>query len=92
MTTAELIEERLAARFAPVHLEIHDESARHAGHPGAASGGGHFRLVLVARAFEGLSRIEQQRLVHAALADLMRERIHALTMRTLSPSEWSSAK
>ena len=89
--TAALIEARLRERFAPVHLELHDESARHVGHAGAAAGGGHFKLVLVAGAFEGLARIEQHRLVHAALADLMAERIHALSLVTCSPDEWSRA-
>jgi BolA protein len=88
VTTAEAIVERLRERLAPLHLELRDESARHAGHAGASSGGGHFRLVVVSAAFAGLARIEQHRLVHAALSDLMRERIHALSITTYLPGEW----
>ena len=54
-------------------MEVEDESHLHAGHPGAAAGGGHFRAVIVADCFEGLSRVAAQRLVYQALADEMRQ-------------------
>lgn len=49
--------------------------------------GQHFEAVVVSRAFEGKSRIERHRLVYAALGDRMRERVHALSMKTLTPEE-----
>ena len=73
--------------LAPLAIEIHDESAQHAGHPGAASGGGHYRLRLASPAFIGQSRIERHRLVYDALADLMQREIHALAMTLLAPDE-----
>ena len=81
------IARRLEARFAPHRLEVVDESAAHAGHAGAAAGGGHFRALVVSDAFEGVPRVERHRLVYDALRDLMPQRIHALALRTLTPSE-----
>ncbi len=88
-TTAREIELRLRERLRPEHFELHDDSARHAGHPGAAEGGGHFRVVVVSQGFEGQTRLERHRTVHAALDDLMGRQIHALTLRTLTPGEWA---
>ena len=87
-TTAERIEALLRDRFQPVHLELNDDSARHAGHPGAAGGGGHFTLVIVSAAFEGLSLLEQHRQVNEALKELLGAEIHALAMRTVPLSAW----
>lgn len=87
MDTAREIERILREQFRPTRLELRDLSARHAGHPGATSGGGHFRVVLVSRVFEGLSRLEQHRRVHESLAGLFGERIHALQLTTAAPSE-----
>jgi len=70
------------------HVEIIDDSAAHAGHLGAQGGGGHFRVLVVARCFEGLGRVAAQRLVYQALGDFMRTDIHALEMRTLTPEQW----
>ena len=75
------LRESLAAD--PVHVV--DESHLHAGHAGAREGGGHFRAVIVSERFAGLSRVQAQRLVYAALDDEMGEHIHALAMRTLTP-------
>jgi BolA protein len=82
------LESTLRAGFAPVHLEIVDESAKHAGHAGARAGGGHFRVVIVSEAFRGLGPVERQRAVYALLGDAMRSAIHALALRTLAPEEW----
>ena len=84
--TVDRIRDRLAA-LGPVELSIEDDSARHAGHVGAASGGGHYNLCLVSARFEGKSRIERHRLVYDALADLMQREIHALAMVLLAPGE-----
>ena len=84
------IETRLRDAFAASHVDVVDESHRHAGHAGAASGGGHFRAIVVSARFEGLSRVARQRLVYEALAAEMRAEIHALALRTLTPAEWDA--
>ena len=86
------IEARLRAVLAAPHVDVVDESHLHAGHAGAASGGGHFRATIVSARFEGLSRVARQRLVYDALAAEMRAEIHALSMQTFTPSEWESAR
>lgn len=88
MTTIELIEQRLRERLAPTHLELLDDSAKHAGHRGATSAGGHYRLVIVSNEFEGRSLIERHRLVNEAVRDLFGLKIHALSMQTLTPDQW----
>jgi BolA protein len=79
-----LLRERLAAQ----HVEVTDESHLHAGHAGAAGGAGHFRAVIVSPRFEGRSLVERQRLVYGALSEMMRDEIHALALRTLTPQQW----
>jgi BolA protein len=86
----QLIRQRLAA-LRPTRLELVDDSARHAGHAGARSGGGHYRLLIVAEAFAGQPRLRRHRLVHEALGELMQGRIHALSVQALTPGEASSA-
>ena len=90
MTTIELIEQRLRERLVPTHLELHDDSAKHAGHRGATSSGGHYRLVIVSSEFEGKTLIERHRLVNEAVHDLFGPKIHALSMRTLTPDQWKT--
>lgn len=90
MTTIELIEQRLRERLDPPHLEILDDSAKHEGHRGATSSGGHYRLVIVSAEFDGKSLIERHRLVNEAVRDLFGTKIHALSMRTLSPDQWKA--
>jgi len=82
------IEDTLKAALEAVHVEVIDESHLHAGHAGARDGGGHFRALVVSDRFEGHDRISRQRLVYAALADEMGSEIHALSMETLTCSEW----
>lgn len=84
----ELIADRLRRELEATYVEVSDESARHAGHAGAA-GGGHFRVLVVSPRFEGLSRLAAQRLVYAALGELMTSAVHALQMQTLTPAEWA---
>lgn len=88
--TAERMRERLQS-LTPQQLRIEDESAQHAGHAGAASGGGHYRLTLVSAAFAGKPRLARHRLVYDALADLMQREIHALAMTLLAPDEAPAA-
>jgi BolA protein len=90
MKTLELIEQRLRERLTPVHLEIQDDSAKHAGHRGATSSGGHYRLVIVSDEFEGRTLIERHRLVNDSVSDLFGSQIHALSMRTLTPDQWKA--
>lgn len=86
-TRMDQIRARLDATFAPMQCQLDDESALHAGHAGAASGGGHFRLRLVSARFEGLNRVNRQRLVYDCLHDMMHTDIHALAIIALAPSE-----
>ena len=88
--TARWIEATLRTAFAPVHLAIEDESARHAGHAGAAGGGGHYRALIVSGAFRGQNHLARQRAVFAALGDAMRTTSHALSLRALTPEEWAA--
>ena len=87
--TAARIETILTERFRPQHLELRDDSARHVGHAGASSGGGHYSVRIVSAEFEGKSLLERHRLVYEALGPLIGDEIHALGLKTLEPSEWS---
>ena len=92
MRTAESIERKLRAAFAPARLEIADESGRHAGHAGARpEGETHFRILIVASGFEGQSRVARQRMVYEALAAELAGGVHALAMTTLTPAEDAAA-
>ncbi len=87
-TVARELRRRLEDAFAPQRLEIVDESERHRGHAGWREGGEtHFRVLLVSAAFEGVPRLERQRRIHHLLADLLATRIHALSVRALTPEE-----
>jgi BolA family transcriptional regulator, general stress-responsive regulator len=88
MNTGVMEQLRAAIELAltPRSLEIIDDSARHAGHAGARSGG-HFRVTLVADAFGGRSRLERHRLVYDAVAPLMQHGVHALNIIARTPDE-----
>jgi BolA protein len=80
--------ERLTAALSPSHLQLEDQSQQHIGHAGHdPRGESHFALTIESLAFAGLSRVERQRKVYAALGELMKERVHALTIRALAPGE-----
>ncbi|MCB1861558.1 MAG: BolA family transcriptional regulator [Gammaproteobacteria bacterium] len=81
-----LITERLTAAFSPVLLELVDESHKHAGHPGARAGGGHFVVTVVSDAFAGKTPIQRHRMVYDALGDLMKTEIHALSISARAPA------
>ena len=83
----EMIRERLTNTLQPTELEIIDESARHAGHAGAASGGGHFIVNIVAAAFNDKTLIQRHRLVYDAVDDIMHREIHALSIQAKTPKE-----
>ncbi len=76
----------IESALAPTMLDIVDDSARHAGHPGAR-GGGHFRVRIVSGAFRGRSTLERHRLVYAAVAPLMAGAVHALNIVARTPEE-----
>ena len=87
-------QERIAAfqaslqkQLQPSHLAIEDESHLHAGHAGAAGGGGHFRIKITAQAFMGLNSVARHRLVYGALKEFMPHEIHALAIHALAPNE-----
>jgi BolA family transcriptional regulator, general stress-responsive regulator len=86
MDTVSEMKQRLAV-LEPEHIEIVDESARHAGHAGARSGGGHYQLTLIAAAFAGQNSMARHRAIYQALGDLMNTRIHALSITALAPGE-----
>jgi BolA family transcriptional regulator, general stress-responsive regulator len=77
----------VSAALAPTVLELTDESALHAGHAGAASGGGHYRMKIVSSRFEGLRLVTRHRLVYDSVHDMMHTEIHALAITALAPSE-----
>lgn len=86
-TRIDQIRARLVETFTPDACQLEDESALHAGHAGAASGGGHFRLYIVSDRFEKQSRINRHRLVYDCLGDMMHRDIHALAITAVAPSE-----
>jgi BolA family transcriptional regulator, general stress-responsive regulator len=87
MNTRERIEQALRAALAPEHLHIDDESHLHAGHAGAAGGGGHFRVTITSAAFAGRGLLERHRMVYAAVANEMKGAVHALALTTRAPGE-----
>jgi BolA protein len=87
VTTKEKIEQTLRLTLAATEVEVEDESALHAGHAGAAAGGGHYRVTVVSPLFEDKPLVARHRLVYDALAAEMQQTIHALALTTLAPSQ-----
>ena len=83
----DMIRTRLERELQPAALEIIDESAKHAGHAGAASGGGHFIVNITASAFRDKTPIQRHRQVYDALGDIMHSEIHALSIQARTPEE-----
>lgn len=82
------MKQTLADAFSPLALDVIDESHKHAGHMGARpEGETHFKVRMTSSAFAGKSRIDRQRAVHKALADLLKERVHALSLDLKAPGE-----
>lgn len=78
----------LQAAFAPAQVELHDDSAQHAGHGGARPGGEtHYSVRIVSPSFAGQSRVARSRAAHDALADEFASGLHALSLRLLTPEE-----
>jgi len=88
---AEEIRRRLAV-LAPARIELVDDSAKHAGHAGAAPGGNtHWNLTIVSAAFTGKATVARHRMVYAALGEMMQHPIHALAIRAHAPGEPGAA-
>ena len=92
MSVADGIRKKLTTAFAPTALEVVDESHRHAGHAGATRADGsrgetHFHVRIVSAEFDGLTRVERQRRIHAALAQELKGPVHALSLSALTPAE-----
>ncbi len=89
MNRIESIRNRLIETLAAQSVEIRDDSYLHAGHAGAASGGGHFAVTIISDKFKGHSLIERHRMVYSALDDMMQRDIHALSIETHTLEERS---
>jgi BolA family transcriptional regulator, general stress-responsive regulator len=86
--TIDRLRNRLTTAFAPVRLDIVDDSHRHAGHAGSRPGGEtHFRVTIVAAAFAGQNRVARQRAVYGVLAEELANQVHALSLTALAPDE-----
>ncbi len=87
MDTPEVIVSRIREHLSAESVEIEDQSHLHAGHAGAAGGGGHYEVTIVASCFKGLNTLARHRLVYEAVGDLMRKEIHALSIQAYSAEE-----
>jgi BolA protein len=80
---------RLNSSLDPTSIDLIDDSEQHRGHSGYnPAGESHFTLRIESRAFGGKSRVECQRMIYAALGDLMRERVHALSIKASAPGQF----
>ena len=84
----DVITQKLTTAFAPESLDVVDESHRHEGHAGHRPGGEtHFRVYIVAKAFQGKSRVDRHRMINAALAGELSGGVHALAIHAAAPGE-----
>ena len=81
------IENKLRDALTPESLDLIDESHKHAGHAGAKGGAGHFDLTIVSAEFSGVNTVGRHRLVYEALAEMMPQEIHALSIKAFAPDE-----
>jgi BolA protein len=85
---AQEIEQILTSAFAPARLAVINDSASHSGHRGDdGSGESHFTVEIESAAFAGVSRLQRQRMVNAALGDIPGQRVHALAVKAKAPGE-----
>ena len=82
----EQLHHKLTVAFLPTHLEIINESHRHA----MRANNSHFHITLVSLAFAGQSLLARHRAVNQALAEELAGHIHAITLNTLTPDEWAA--
>jgi BolA protein len=91
MNTHETITRRMTENLSVQHLEVRDDSHKHAGHNEAAkSGGTHFSVLIVSTDFEGMTRIARHQKVYALFKDIMPTPLHALALKTLTPDEFQN--
>ena len=90
--TREKIERKMKEMLGAIFVEVIDESWKHAGHAGAASGGGHFILHVISDRFEGVSLLNRNRMVFSTLEEEMGKEIHALAIKAATPGEWKATK
>ena len=89
-TYSERINRKLSAAFTPIVLEIKDNSASHMGHAGHNPlGESHFSVLIVSPAFDKLSLVARHREIYRVLADELKERVHALSLQCLTPTEYT---
>jgi BolA protein len=86
MNTIESIKLRLAA-LSPESMEVIDESGQHIGHEGAKGGGGHYQVILISPRFRGVALPARHRMVYDALGPMMKNEIHALSIKAYAPEE-----
>ena len=84
---AEMVRKNLYQDLGADLVEVDDQSHLHVGHSGAATGGSHFEVIVVSKAFEGLATMARHRLVYQAVGDAMTQDIHALSIKTYAPNE-----
>ena len=87
MDIPEVIVSRIREHLSAESVEIEDQSHLHAGHAGAAGGGGHYEVTIVASCFKGLNTLARHRLVYEAVGELMKKEIHALSIQAYSAEE-----
>lgn len=85
--TKTVITEKLTRDLNAIRVDVEDETWRHAGHAGAATGGGHFIVTIVSPRFEGIDALDRRRLVFQILQAEMQGAIHALTVKAFAPGE-----
>ncbi len=91
MSVADIMEEKLKLALNPSFIELNDESHLHAGHVGSnPKGESHFQLLIVSTQFEGVNRVQRQRMVYEVLAEELKERVHALALKTLTQKEYEA--
>ena len=86
MTRHQSIHDKLSLILQPTHLDVENESRMHSVPAGSET---HFKVLVVSDAFEGLGLVDRHRRVNAALADELSTGLHALTIRALTPAQWS---
>jgi len=88
MSLEKIISDKLVDAFKPLELQVENESSKHSGHTGDdGSGESHWRIMIIADAFNGKSRVERQRMVNEVLADELKNNIHALAMSVKGAGE-----
>jgi BolA protein len=86
-TISDNIKNSLTEALQPEFIQVLDDSQAHAGHEGAKAGGGHYYLTIVSSEFASKSRIQRHQLIYGALGDMMKQDIHALSIKAFTPEE-----